>query len=158
MLAYAHVFVKSRKLVMAQRKTKGTPNEYDVTVGQRVRMLRTLAGWSQEKLADALGITFQQVQKYENGTNRIAAGRLYELALVMGLPINQFYPDGSGASALSDNAQTPLLQDDPLTNKETLELLRAYYGINNPALRKQFVALAKAMAENIEKSGGNAKK
>lgn len=140
-----------------QRKTKGTPNEYDINVGQRVRMLRTLAGWSQEKLADSLGITFQQVQKYENGTNRIAAGRLYELALVMGLPISKFYPEGA-IPGLADNAQTPLSQEDPLTNRETLELLRAYYGINSPALRKQFVALAKAMAENIEKTGDNPRK
>ncbi len=136
------------------KKTKGTATEYDVSIGQRVKMQRSMLGWSQEKLADALGITFQQVQKYENGVNRIAASRLFEIAQTMGVAVSSFYADIiSGRSVLSDNAQEGLASDnDPLTSKETLELLRAYHGISNPAVRKQFVALARTMAENLQKS------
>ena len=79
---------------MTIRKTKGGPSEFDVSIGQRVRMQRSLLGWSQEKLADALGITFQQVQKYENGVNRISAGRIYELSVIMGVPVAAFSAPG----------------------------------------------------------------
>lgn len=136
------------------KKTKGTATEHDVSIGQRVRMQRSLLGWSQEKLADALGITFQQVQKYENGVNRIAASRLFEISQAMGVGVQSFYADIiSGRSALSDNGQEPFASDnDPLTSKETLELLRAYHGITDPSVRKQFVALARSLAENLQKT------
>ncbi len=140
---------------MTIRKTKGGPSEFDVSIGQRVRMQRSLLGWSQEKLADALGITFQQVQKYENGVNRISAGRIYELSVIMGIPTAAFFADiVSQGGMLSDQPQASLdgTGGDPLTNKETMELIRVYYGIKDPAVRKQFVALAKAMAENLSKT------
>ena len=131
----------------ALKKTKGTANEYDVSIGQRVRMQRTLLGWSQEKLADALGITFQQVQKYENGANRIAASRLYEIAQIMGVGVASFYSDIIAGNILADNGQEGLSgYQDPLTSKETMELLRTYHGIESPALRKQFVAIGRTMA------------
>lgn len=137
----------------AVKKTKGTATDADVSIGQRVKMQRSLLGWSQEKLADALGITFQQVQKYENGVNRIAASRLFEMAQVMGVAVSSFYADIiSGRNILSDTQQEALASDnDPLTSRETLELLRAYHGITNPAVRKQFVALARSLAENLQK-------
>lgn len=138
---------------MTIRKTKGGPSEFDVSIGQRVRMQRTLLGWSQEKLADALGITFQQVQKYENGVNRISSGRIYELSVIMGVPVSAFFADIVQSGMLSDQPQAGLDGgEDPLNNKETMELIRAYYGISDPSVRKQFVALAKAMAENLSKS------
>lgn len=155
MLTYAQDTSGDKRTLMTTRKTKGGPSEFDVSIGQRVRMQRSLLGWSQEKLADALGITFQQVQKYENGVNRISAGRIYELSVIMGVPVAAFFADiVNQAGMLSDQPQAGLDSEgnDPLTNKETLELIRAYYGISNPAVRKQFVALAKAMAENLAKT------
>ena len=98
-----------------QRKTRGKPTYIDVHVGQRVRQRRTLLGYSQERLADALNLTFQQVQKYERGANRVGAGRLYELSHALDVPVNYFFeelPDapegasirpsyaGSGAAAI----------------------------------------------------------
>lgn len=75
------------------KKTKGTPQEIDVHVGARLREVRTQAGVSQEKLADAIGITFQQIQKYERGTNRIAAGRLAAISRVLKHPVSGFFPE-----------------------------------------------------------------
>lgn len=77
----------------AIRKTKGTPDEVDVYVGARLRARRAELGLSQEKLAEKVGLTFQQVQKYERGSNRVAAGRLYQFAQVLGTPITYFFPD-----------------------------------------------------------------
>jgi transcriptional regulator with XRE-family HTH domain len=132
------------------RKTKGGPSDYDVSIGQRVRMQRSLLGWSQEKLATALGITFQQVQKYENGVNRISAGRLYELSVIMGVPITTFFIDVA-MNTLSDQPQAAFQAEDPMTSKETGELLRAYYAIDDVATRKQILALAKSLAEGFAK-------
>jgi len=135
----------------AVRKTKGTATEYDMSIGQRVRMQRSLLGWSQEKLANALGITFQQIQKYENGDNRIAAGRLYEIAKIMGVNVSSFYADIL-THAFADNDQESLSAPNPLSNKETVELIQAYYSLKTPASRKQFVQLAKGIADNLRKS------
>ena len=139
----------------ALRKTKGTATEFDVSIGQRVRLQRSFLGWSQEKLADALGITFQQVQKYENGTNRIAAGRLFEIAQIMGVSVASFYADiiNNGTGFFSDTQQDTITNsNDPSSNEETMDLLRAYYAIKEPAIRKQFVSLAKSIAKDLQKS------
>ena len=130
----------------------GTPNPVDIYVGSRVRLRRTLLGLSQEKLGAALGLTFQQVQKYESGANRISASRLYEFGDVLSVPISYFF-DG-----LSEDEGDPVPVDKPeadallqdfrsLVNKrETLEFIRAYYKIDDPALRKQLIALVKRAA------------
>lgn len=138
-----------KKAILAPRKTKGGPSEYDVSIGSRVRMQRTILGWSQEKLAAALNITFQQVQKYENGMNRISAGRLYEMSQIMSVPIATFFA-GIHVPGLSDQDQAPL--EDPHTAKDTAELLKAYHSLPDPMLRRQFVAFAKSMAENLAKT------
>ena len=80
---------------MTQRKTKGTPDSVDVHVGQRLRVRRSLLGMSQEKLAEAIGLTFQQIQKYERGVNRVSAGRLFQFSKILDVPSklgNHFLP------------------------------------------------------------------
>ena len=76
-----------------KRKTKGKPDEIDIEVGRRLRNRRAILGMSQEKLGELIGLTFQQVQKYEKGTNRVAAGRLYRFSKILDVPVNYFFDD-----------------------------------------------------------------
>lgn len=131
------------------------PSPIDVHVGTRVRLRRTLLGMSQEKLGEALGLTFQQVQKYERGVNRIGASRLFDLARVLDVPIGFFFDDmpdamgGTGAlrARLSGFAeQQEGFEDDTLHKRETLELVRAYYRITEPSVRKRVFDLIKSLA------------
>ncbi|MGE4527618.1 MAG: helix-turn-helix domain-containing protein [Rhodospirillaceae bacterium] len=135
------------------RTPQGNPNPVDVHVGSRIRLRRTLLGMSQERLGDALGLTFQQVQKYERGTNRVGASRLWDLSRVLDVPISFFYEDMSEGvadksprliSGLDEEPET--IEADPLTKRETLELVRAYYRIVDPTVRKRVFDLAKALA------------
>jgi transcriptional regulator with XRE-family HTH domain len=131
------------------------PSPIDVHVGARVRLRRTLLGMSQEKLGDALGLTFQQVQKYERGVNRIGASRLFDLSRVLDVPIGFFFDDmpdalgGGGASAARRSYGLAERQegfdDDTLHRRETLELVRAYYRITEPAVRKRVFELIKSL-------------
>ncbi len=136
-----------------ERLPPGTPNPVDIHVGSRVRLRRTLLGLSQEKLGEAVGLTFQQIQKYERGANRIGASRLFEFSRILDVPVSFFFddmPDGSageeGRSAwgLGDQSQSSL-EPDPLTRRETLELVRAYYRIGDPQVRKRLFELAKSL-------------
>jgi transcriptional regulator with XRE-family HTH domain len=132
------------------------PSPIDVHVGSRVRLRRTLLGMSQEKLGEALGLTFQQVQKYERGVNRIGASRLFDLARILDVPIGFFFddmPDSMGGtpsgfrSRLGGFAETQEgFEDDTLHRRETLELVRAYYRISEPAVRKRVFDLIKSLA------------
>jgi len=140
-------------------KTKGTPNKIDIHVGQRLRVRRSLLGYSQEKLASLVGLTFQQIQKYERGTNRVSAGRLYELSNILDVPVNYFFDQISGvqsndiAIGMSDNKQDSFTQDnekeDIMSSKETLDLLRTYYSIEDPEARKEIVKFIKSMANRL---------
>jgi transcriptional regulator with XRE-family HTH domain len=131
------------------------PSPIDVHVGSRVRLRRTLLGLSQEKLGEALGLTFQQVQKYERGVNRIGASRLFDLARVLDVPIGFFFDDmpgemGSGTmmrarlNGLAESQEG--FEDDTLHRRETLELVRAYYRVTDPAVRKRVFDLIKSLA------------
>ncbi len=146
------------------RKTKGTPNEIDVHVGKRLRVRRSLLGFSQEKLANLIGLTFQQVQKYERGTNRVSAGRLYEISRILDVPVSYFFEQIAPSAKLtdqtsygmSDNDQEGFEQNAPqqsddtfkdiMTNKETLDLVRIYYSIEDPEARKDIMKFIKSMA------------
>ena len=106
-----------------------------------MRLRRTLLGMSQEKLGEAIGLTFQQVQKYERGANRIGASRLFELSKVLDVPVSYFFDDMASevagtsrgyASAGFAEDGGPAYEADPLAKRETLELVRAYYRIRNP--------------------------
>jgi len=133
----------------------GKPNPVDVHVGARVRLRRTLLGLSQEKLGEAIGLTFQQVQKYERGANRIGASRLWDLSRVLDVPVTYFFEDmEDDIAAMSPRNVTPDVveatpdTDDPLTKRETLELVRAYYRISSPTVRRRIYDLARALAAN----------
>ena len=137
-----------------KRKTKGTPDTVDVHVGQRLRVRRSLLGLSQEKLADAIGLTFQQVQKYEKGMNRISAGRLFQLSKILEVPVAYFYEnlaDQTANYALSDNEQESFVSTDLMQNKETLDLIRLYYSISDPNMRKDIFRFIKSMAERAQR-------
>jgi transcriptional regulator with XRE-family HTH domain len=130
----------------------GIPNPVDIHVGSRVRLRRTLLGLSQEKLGEAVGLTFQQIQKYERGANRIGASRLYEFSRILDVPVSFFFDDMAersrvseqGSYALADQPQAPL-EPDPLTRRETLELVRAYYRISDPQVRRRLFELTKSL-------------
>jgi transcriptional regulator with XRE-family HTH domain len=139
------------------RLPSGQPNPVDIHVGARVRLRRTLMGMSQEKLGEAIGLTFQQVQKYERGANRIGASRLFDLSSVLDVPVSFFFDDMSesiqdqsplavarGTLGLAD--EPAIFEADPMTKRETLELVRAYYSISDPQVRRRVYDLAKALA------------
>jgi transcriptional regulator with XRE-family HTH domain len=137
------------------RTASGKPNPIDVHVGARVRLRRTLLGMSQEKLGEAIGLTFQQVQKYERGANRIGASRLFDLSRVLDVPVSFFFDDMSDDTSLQSPRmivaglveELPVsLEVDPMNKRETLELVRAYYRITDPQVRKRVFELAKALA------------
>ena len=128
---------------------KKVPNLTDQHVGRRVRMRRLMLAMSQEKLAGALGLTFQQVQKYERGVNRIGAGRLQHLSHILQVPVSFFFegapnasaPHGSNGSALS------LAQiDDFVSDLDGLRLIRAFMRIDNATLRRRVVMLVQEIA------------
>ena len=137
--------------------SQGNPNPIDVHVGSRVRLRRTLLGMSQEKLGDAIGLTFQQVQKYERGANRVGSSRLFDLARVLEVPIAYFFEDMEASVAnkspsrlmgVSETRMQPYVSEpDPLARRETLELVRAYYRIDEIRVRKRVFELTKALAK-----------
>jgi transcriptional regulator with XRE-family HTH domain len=125
----------------------------DVHVGARVRLRRTLLGMSQEKLGDAIGLTFQQVQKYERGANRIGSSRLFDLSRVLDVPVGFFFDEmptdvaaNSPAQWRAGLAEEPSSYElDPMAKRETLELVRAYYKITDPVIRKRLFEMTKAL-------------
>lgn len=131
-----------------QRKTRGKPNNIDIHVGNRVRQRRTLMGLSQEKLAGSLDLTFQQVQKYERGANRIGAGRLYQLARALEVPVTYFFEELEEEGVTSggvESAPSNAYQSDHMNQRETLLLVRAYYAIPDPAVRRRMLELMRSM-------------
>ena len=150
---------KRQRKSSGRMASKGFPNPIDVHVGARIRVRRTLLGISQERLAEAIGLTFQQVQKYEKGMNRVSSSRLVDLANTLDVAIPYFFEDmsaGVGAqtpSALMKVGHRLLAIDnetDPLAKRETLEFVRAYYKIKDPAVRKRLAELTKIIAKSSE--------
>ena len=135
------------------------PNPIDVHVGGRVRLRRTLLGMSQEKLGQAVSLTFQQIQKYERGANRIGSSRLYQFAQVLDVPVSFFFDDmpaqvtGRGPGLSEDSPEK--FEQEQFVRRETLELVRAYYKIKDPMVRKRVFELTKAIA-GIAGDGGKA--
>jgi transcriptional regulator with XRE-family HTH domain len=128
------------------KPVKTGPNPMDKHVGGRVRMRRLMLGLSQEKVADALGLTFQQVQKYEKGTNRISASRLHQLASILQVPIPIFFDDAPQQSARSQGkAASPNYVDDFLATHDGLTLTRAFMRIDSK-LRRRIVRLVEQLA------------
>lgn len=132
------------------RTVDGQPNPTDIHVGKRLRLRRTLLGMSQEKLGVAVGLTFQQVQKYERGTNRIGASRLYELSRVLGVSVNYFFEEmpeaePQAAQGLEDSAVDFVA--GPTVKRETLELVRIYNGVEDPELRRSILNLVRTITK-----------
>ena len=123
------------------------PHPIDIGVGSRVRGRRILMGMSQERLGDELGVTFQQVQKYEKGANRISASRLHDISQILDVSPGYFFEEITGIK-LSSQSQPPRpAASDPLNKRETLELVRAYYRIADPDVRHQITALIRSLAK-----------
>ncbi len=131
------------------------PNPVDVHVGARVRLRRTLLGMTQTGLGQAIGLTFQQVQKYERGVNRIGSSRLYDLARVLDVPVNFFFDEmpkeiasksGAASSGAAEGAEA--FDPDIVSKRETLELVRAYYKIENSLVRKRLFEMVKALGKS----------
>jgi transcriptional regulator with XRE-family HTH domain len=127
-----------------------TSHPVDRHVGARVRLRRTLMGLSQEKLGTALGLTFQQVQKYERGSNRISASKLYEMSHVLDVPVSFFFQDladqtMNAVRGFADQAAEPF-DHEQISRRETAELMRAYYQIGNAKVRRKMLDLMKSMA------------
>ncbi|MGE7471628.1 helix-turn-helix domain-containing protein [Bosea sp. NPDC003192] len=129
---------------------KKLPNPIDRHVGSRVRMQRMLAGISQEKLGEALGLTFQQVQKYEKGTNRISASRLQQISKMLGVPVSFFFegaPAGeTTGGGFADAASTTYVADF-LSTSEGVQLSKAFVRIKNPRVRRRVIDLVEALAD-----------
>ena len=124
----------------------GIPDPVDVHVGARIRTRRLLLGMNQETLANALGLTFQQVQKYEGGANRVSASRLAEVAEVLGVPVAYFFNDldlADDPAAVEEAELREMLQ-----RPDVIELIRRYYAIANPAVRQQFLEMVKTVAQS----------
>jgi transcriptional regulator with XRE-family HTH domain len=146
-----------------ERESRASP--IDGHVGSRIRLRRTLLGMSQERLGEALGLTFQQVQKYERGVNRVGASRLFDLSRVLDVPISFFFDDLPEPLAATYGGQPGALgarrsygfadsqeafgaaggADESMNRRETLELVRAYYRITDPAVRKRVFELIKSL-------------
>ena len=131
---------------------KKTPNPIDVFVGSRVRLRRLMVGMSQEALADRLGVTFQQVQKYEKGTNRISASRLQAISDVFRVPPSFFFQDDDNAASATGVAHETGDVSTIVSSKVGLDLNRAFLKIEDASVRKSIIALATALS----KAGANA--
>ena len=141
-----------------RRKRRDGPHPVDIHVGSRVRMRRTLLGMSQEKLGEALALTFQQVQKYERGANRVGSSRLFEISRILDVPISFFFedmtPETASATSFAEQSlglaeDQAELERDPLAKRETLELVRAYYRIADPRVRKRVFEMTKVLGKTI---------
>lgn len=143
----------------AEEKNARRPNPMDIHVGSRVRLRRMLLGMSQEKLGDQLGLTFQQVQKYEKGINRIGASRLFDLSKTLGVPIDYFYEDAPLSSpGLAEEANEYGEKSgentvfDFLSTREGLELNKAFVKISDARVRRTIVELVRNLAGEPNKT------
>jgi transcriptional regulator with XRE-family HTH domain len=130
---------------------RSAPNPIDIHVGGRLRMRRLAVGLSQERLAKSIGITFQQIQKYERGTNRIVASRLHDLARVLDVPVGYFFSDMDEGTLKQSNAtardEAVAFSHDLMAERETLDLVRSYYNISDPRIRKRLFDLVKSVSK-----------
>ena len=140
--------------------TSSLPDPVDLHVGERLKLRRLLRGMSQESLGEMLGVTFQQIQKYERGVNRIGSSRLFAIGQILETPISWFFddlaeePTPQGVNTGLSEARSGFVPQVPRTRepttsidqRETLDLVRAYHRITDPIIRQRFIELAKALA------------
>ena len=131
---------------MTTPKTKG-PNPIDVHVGSRLRMRRLMLNLSQEKLGKALGLTFQQVQKYEKGVNRMGSSRLQQAADILGVTVPFFFEGATGGTYKPDgSAPSPAYVNEFVSSEDGLRLIKAFARITRPAVRQRIVAVVREIA------------
>ncbi len=145
------------------RLAEGTPNPVDIHVGERIKLRRKLLGLSQQQMAKKLGLTFQQIQKYEKGLNRVGASRLWDISRVLNVSMDFFFSDmekdveiqSPMMLSVQDAEHEKMLHEehdsmdfDPMKRRETLELVRAYYKINNRKIAKYLFDLIIAMSKS----------
>ncbi|WND01694.1 helix-turn-helix transcriptional regulator [Temperatibacter marinus] len=128
-----------------------SPDPVDTYVGGRVRARRKMLGLSQTQLGEELGVTFQQVQKYERGTNRIGSSRLFRMATALDVPVAYFF-EGAETS-LPGYSDSVVLDEDTFQREETQELVQAYYRINDPRIRKKVLGLARLLSSGVDEYG-----
>lgn len=142
---------------MAEEKR---PHPIDVHVGGRVRLRRTMVGMSQDRLADSLGLTFQQIQKYEKGVNRIGASRVFEISRILGVPIQFFFDDydidtgrsyGFAEAGPDDGAAMMELLNSP----EGVQLCKHFASITDPKIRKRVLELVKSLSDDSGAASGS---
>ena len=129
---------------------KKKPNPIDIHVGGRIRLRRNMTGMSQEKLGEHLGITFQQIQKYEKGTNRVGASRLQAIASILEVPVAYFFDGAPGegpAGGFAEDGQTSFVVDF-LSSAEGLQLNRAFVRIGDPKVRRRIIELVRTLADD----------
>ena len=122
------------------------PNPVDKYVGSRVRMRRIMLGMSQEKLGEALGLTFQQVQKYEKGTNRVGASRIAQISEILQVPVSFLFEGGPSGTKVYDEETSPAYVSDFLATSEGLALTRAFTRIPDAKLRRSIVEMVEQIA------------
>lgn len=148
------------------RMPNGEANPVDIHVGDRIRLRRQLLGLSQEKLASLLGLTFQQVQKYERGMNRVGASRLWDLAKVLDVPVNFFYEEMDEETANNSprtiNCELGITigdfvteDTDPMHRKEAIKLVKAFYRIPNRKAAEHLLIMIEEMAKSYYEREGN---
>lgn len=129
-----------------------SPDPIDVHVGQRVRARRKMLGLSQTQLGKELGVTFQQVQKYERGTNRIGSSRLFRMSTTLDVPVAYFF-EGAETKLPGYSDAVGSLDGDAFDRQETQELVEAYYRIADPRIRKKVLGLARLLASGVDEYG-----
>jgi len=140
---------------MSRRVGRSSPDPIDKYVGSRVRGRRLGLRMSQTKLGEAIGVTFQQIQKYENGANRIGASNLYKISRTLGIEVSYFFQDMPESAWTHEKGKGPGLSDqppetfehDPLTSKEAIELTHNYFAIVDETVRKRISQLVKSLAD-----------
>ncbi|AGF74042.1 transcriptional regulator [Bartonella australis AUST/NH1] len=128
-------------------ETRKKPDPIDVYVGTRIRLRRNILGLTQEKLGEKLGITFQQVQKYEKGTNRVGASRLQAIAEIMDVPVSYFFDKGTSAKPVEGFSEDDSNFMDFCSSSEGIQLMRAFTNISDSKVRRKIIDLAKALSE-----------
>lgn len=136
-------------------ENKKKPNPIDIHVGSRIRLRRNMLGFSQEKLGENLGITFQQIQKYEKGTNRVGASRLQAISSILNVPVAFFFEDAPGVA--NNSTQDGFAEDketgyvvDFLNSNEGVQLTRAFTKISDPKVRRKIIDLVKSLSAEAE--------
>ena len=132
-------------------ENKKKPNPIDVHVGGRIRLRRNMLGMSQERLGESLGITFQQIQKYEKGTNRVGASRLQAIAHILGVPVAFFFEDAPGGERVAGMAEDSAEYVAEVPNTaEGMQLNRAFVRISDAKVRRRILDLVKVLSEERE--------